>query len=354
VVSKQGKNLDFSPIFVPLLSVVVALAFGGILVFVQGINPLLAYKFLFTTAFGSLDGFATTLAKATPLILSGLAVAICLRAGLFNIGAQGQLISGALASAWAGYTFIGLPMFVHIPLALAFGAFFGALIALIAGILKAYRGVHEVITTIMLNSIVIALADYLTSNPFKEPDQPLTRTPKIQNSAQMPDVFGLPMGFFLAISLSVVLWWIMRNTTTGFSIETIGRNKNAGWYAGISIKKMVMLSMLIGGAVAGIAGAVETLSITGRFEPAFNAGLGFDGITVALLGRANPLGVIPAAILIGGMRASGSTVQFEAGVAPELVDLLLAMILFFVTAPLLARFFKNRKANVAMTSGWSN
>jgi simple sugar transport system permease protein len=354
VVSKQGKNLDFSPIFVPLLSVVVALAFGGILVFVQGINPLLAYKFLFTTAFGSLDGFATTLAKATPLILSGLAVAICLRAGLFNIGAQGQLISGALASAWAGYTFIGLPKFVHIPIALAFGAFFGALIALIAGILKAYRGVHEVITTIMLNSIVIALADYLTSNPFKEPDQPLTRTPKIQNSAQMPDVFGLPMGFFLAISLSVVLWWIMRNTTTGFSIETIGRNKNAGWYAGISIKKMVMLSMLIGGAVAGIAGAVETLSITGRFEPAFNAGLGFDGITVALLGRANPLGVIPAAILIGGMRASGSTVQFEAGVAPELVDLLLAMILFFVTAPLLARFFKNRKANVAMTSGWSN
>lgn len=354
MVSKQGKNLDFSPIFVPLLSVVVALAFGGILVFIQGINPLLAYKFLFTTAFGSLDGFATTLAKATPLILSGLAVAICLRAGLFNIGAQGQLISGALASAWAGYTFIGLPMFVHIPLALAFGAFFGALIALIAGILKAYRGVHEVITTIMLNSIVIALADYLTSNPFKEPDQPLTRTPKIQNSAQMPDALGLPMGFFLAISLSVVLWWIMRNTTTGFSIETIGRNKNAGWYAGISIKKMVMLSMLIGGAVAGIAGAVETLSITGRFEPAFNAGLGFDGITVALLGRANPLGVIPAAILIGGMRASGSTVQFEAGVAPELVDLLLAMILFFVTAPLLARFFKNRKANVAMTSGWSN
>lgn len=354
MVSKQRKNRDFSPIFVPLLSVVVALTFGGILVFVQGINPLLAYKFLFTTAFGSLDGFAITLAKATPLILSGLAVAICLRAGLFNIGAQGQLISGALASAWAGYTFVGLPMFIHIPVALTFGAFFGALIALIAGILKAYRGVHEVITTIMLNSIVIALADYLTSNPFKEPDQPLTRTPKIQNSAQMPDVLGLPMGFFLAISLSIVLWWVMRNTTTGFSIETIGRNKNAGWYAGISIKKMVMLSMLIGGAVAGIAGAVETLSITGRFEPAFNAGLGFDGITVALLGRANPLGVIPAAILIGGMRASGSTVQFEAGVAPELVDLLLAMILFFVTAPLLARFFKNRKGNVAMTGGWSN
>lgn len=352
--AKQGKNLDLSSVFLPFLSIIVALAFGGLLVLIQGIQPLQAYRVLFATAFGSFDGIALTLAKATPLILSGLAVAICFRAGLFNIGAQGQLISGALASAWAGYTFVGLPTLVHIPLALIFGAFFGAVVALVAGALKAYRGVHEVITTIMLNSIVIALADYLTSTPFKEPDQPLTRTPKIQESAQMPDFLGLPLGFFLAIGLSVTLWWMMRKTTTGFSIETIGRNKNAGWYAGISVKKTVIISMLIGGAVAGIAGAVETLSITGRFEPAFNAGLGFDGITVALLGRANPLGVIPAAILIGGMRASASTVQFEAGVAPELVDLLLAMILFFVTAPLLAKFFKSRKENVAMTSGWSN
>lgn len=348
------RRLDLVPFVIPLLSIVVALFFGGIMIAIQNIDPLLAYRVLFTTAFGSVEGIATTLAKATPLILSGLAVAICLRAGLFNIGAQGQLISGALASAWAGYTFIGLPTLVHIPLALLFGAFFGAVVALIAGALKAYRGVHEVITTIMLNSIVIALADYLASTPFKEPDQPLTRTPKIQESARIPDLFGLPFGFFIAIGLSVALWWIMRNTTTGFRIETIGRNKNAGWYAGISIKKVIMLSMLVGGGVAGLAGAIETLSITQRFEPAFNAGLGFDGITVALLGRANPLGVIPAAILIGGMRASASTVQFQSGVAPEIVDLLLALILFFVTAPLLARLFKKRHNEVTLTSGWGN
>jgi simple sugar transport system permease protein len=354
VKQKLNWRLDLSSFLLPILSIVVALSCGAILVSVQGIHPLKAYEVLFTTAFGSWDGIAITLAKATPLILSGLAVVICLRAGLFNIGAQGQLISGALASAWAGYTFVGLPAFIHIPLALLFGAVFGALVALIAAILKAYRGVHEVITTIMLNSIVIALADYLTSTPFKEPDQPLTRTPKIQSSANMPDLLGLPSGFFIAIGLSCALWWIMRNTTTGFSIETIGRNKSAGWYAGISVKKTIITSMLVGGAVAGIAGAVETLSIVGRFEPAFNAGLGFDGITVALLGRANPLGVIPAAILIGGMRASASTVQFEAGVAPELVDLLLAMILFFVTAPLLARFFKKHRGATTMTSGWSN
>ncbi len=350
--SQKSGSISLGPFLIPVLSVIVALAIGGILVYIQGSNPLLAYRVLFTTAFGSLDGIATTLAKATPLVLSGLAVAICLRAGLFNIGAQGQLISGALASAWAGYYFVGLPMFIHIPLALLFGAFFGALVALVAGVLKAYRGVHEVITTIMLNSIVIALADYLASTPFKEPDQPLTRTPKIEDSARIPDVFGLPLGFLIAVIVSYIFWWILKNTTTGFRIETIGRNKNAGWYAGISIKRVVILSMLLGGAVAGAAGAIETLSIVGRFEPAFNAGLGFDGITVALLARANPLGVIPAAILIGGMRASGSTVQFEAGVAPEIVDLLLALILFFVTAPLLAKFFRKKNEEIAVTSGW--
>lgn len=351
--SKAGR-ISLSPILIPLLSVLVALVIGGILVYLQGSNPVTAYRVLFNTAFGSVEGFSITLAKATPLILSGLAVAICLRAGLFNIGAQGQLISGALASAWAGYSFVGLPMFVHIPLALLFGAFFGALVALIAGALKAYRGVHEVITTIMLNSIVIALADYLASTPFKEPDQPLTRTPRIEESARIPDLFGLPLGFFLAILISYFFWWILKNTTTGFRIETIGRNKNAGWYAGISIKRVILMSMLLGGAVAGVAGAIETLSIVGRFEPAFNAGLGFDGITVALLGRANPLGVIPAAILIGGMRAASSTVQFEAGVAPEIVDLLLALILFFVTAPLLTKFFKRKQVGVSLTSGWGN
>jgi simple sugar transport system permease protein len=165
---------------------------------------------------------------------------------------------------------------------------------------------------------------------------------------------GLPFGFFIAVAFSIALWWLLKNTTTGFRIETIGKNRHAGWYAGISVKRVIILSMLVGGGVAGTAGAIETLSITGRFEPAFNAGLGFDGITVALLGRANPIGVIPAAILIGGMRAAGSTVQFRTGVSPEIVDLLLALILFFVTAPILARLLKSRHDGVSVTSGWSN
>lgn len=342
-----------SSLLIPVMSVIAAMIVSGVLIATQGVNPLLAYEVLFSKAFGSLDGLATTFAKATPLILSGLAVAIGLRAGLFNIGAQGQLISGALASAWAGYA-LDLPTLIHIPVALLFGAFFGALVGFIAGALKAFRGVHEVITTIMLNSIVIALADFLASRPFKEPDQPLTRTPPILESARIPEILGLPSGFFIAIALSVAMWWILGNTTSGFRIETVGKNKNAAWYAGISVKRSIITAMLAGGAIAGIAGAIETQSIIGRFEPSFNAGLGFDGITVALLGRANPLGVIPAAILIGGMRASGTTMQFEAGVAPELVDLLLAMILFFVTAPLLARLLRRKQSSITLSSGWGN
>lgn len=344
---RSGLNL----LVIPVLSVVAAMAVSGILIATQGVNPIHAYEVLMVSAFGSVDSLAITFTKATPLILSGLAVAIGLRAGLFNIGAQGQLISGALASAWAGYA-LDLPTIIHIPVALLFGAFFGALVGSIAGILKAYRGVHEVITTIMLNSIVIALADYLSSQPFKEPDQPLTRTPAILESARIPEFLGLPFGFFIALAMSFAMWWILRNTTSGFRIETVGKNKSAAWYAGISVKRSIIIAMLAGGAIAGVAGAIETQSIIGRFSPSYNAGLGFDGITVALLGRANPIGVIPAAILIGGMRASGATVQFEAGVAPELVDLLLGMILFFVTAPILANLLKRKQSAISLSGGW--
>ena len=167
-------------------------------------------------------------------------------------------------------------------------------------------------------------------------------------------MFGnFPSGFFLAAALAFLMWWILGFTTTGFRFNTVGRNRFAAWYAGISYKKTIFFAMLFSGGIAGLGGAVETLGITYRFEPAFNLGLGFDGITIALLGRVHPVGIIPGAILIGGMRAGAANMQFDAGVASELVDLLLAMILFFVTAPLISRFFKN-SSNRSLTGGWGN
>lgn len=339
----------------PLIAVLAAFAVGAVLMLLQGAAPLRAYESLIKHAFGTGLGIAETLGKATPLVLSGLAVTIGLRAGLFNIGAQGQLLSGSIAAAWAGYALHGLPMAIHLPVALGFGIVFGALVGWVAGALKAYRGVHEVISTIMLNSIVAALVGYLARSPFKEKGQELARTPAVLPSAKIPTVFGYPLGFFIAVTLAYFIWWIFKRTTTGFRLNTVGRNKSAAWYAGISVKRSVLLAMTIGGALAGLGGAIETLGVTGRFEPAFNVGLGFDGITIALLGRANPLGVIPGAILIGGMRAGAARMQFDAGVAPDIVDLIVALILFFVTAPIIGRWFKGRgSASAAITGGWGS
>lgn len=347
------KKFDVGSWLIPIIAVFVALFIGGILIRLQGLDPIVAYKSLFKTAFGSIEGIGATLGKSTPLVLSGLAVAVGLRAGLFNIGAQGQLLSGSLAAAWAGVTFDGLPGYIHIPIALIIGAFFGSIVAGISGLLKAYRGVHEVITTIMLNSIVMAIADYLASGKLREPGQFLTRTSEIAESARLPIIGKLPSGFFIAVILGVFIWWVLGRTTSGFRIETVGRNRHAAWYSGISVKRTVVSAMVVSGAIAGLGGAIETLGITYRYAPAFNLGLGFDGITIALLGRVHPIGIIPGAILIGGMRAGAANMQFDAGVAPEIVDLLMALILLFVTAPLITRFFKN-SSNKSMTSGWGN
>ena len=350
---RTDKKFDVGSWLIPIIAVFIALFIGGILIKLQGLDPIVAYKSLFKTAFGSIEGIGATLGKSTPLVLAGLAVAVGLRAGLFNIGAQGQLLSGSLAAAWAGVTFDGLPGYIHIPVALIIGAFFGSIVAAISGLLKAYRGVHEVITTIMLNSIVMAIADYLASGKLREPGQFLTRTSEIAESARLPIIGNLPSGFFIAVILGVFIWWILGRTTSGFRIETVGRNRHAAWYSGISVKRTVVSAMVVSGAIAGLGGAIETLGITYRYAPAFNLGLGFDGITIALLGRVHPIGIIPGAILIGGMRAGAANMQFDAGVAPEIVDLLMALILLFVTAPLITRFFKN-SSNKSMTSGWGN
>ncbi|MDP2336016.1 MAG: ABC transporter permease [Bacteroidota bacterium] len=339
----------------PIIALALAFSLGALMMKLQGANPLQAYQALLSSAFGSSDGISKTLGKATPLIFSGLAVTICLRAGLFNIGVQGQLLAGALASAWAGYFFHDLPMFIHLPLALAFGIVFGSLTGIIAGALKAYRGVHEVITTIMLNSIVLQLGEYLSYGPFKEKGQQLARTAEVLPSAKIPSVFGMPLGFFISIALALFAWWVFKKTTSGFRLETVGRNKSAAWYAGISVKKSVLVSMIVGGGLAGLGGAIETLGVVGRYEPAFNGGLGFDGITIALLGRANPLALIPGAILFGGMRGAGGSMQFSAGVSPDIIDLILAIVLFFVTAPLIGKWFKSARGTKAITTGgWGN
>jgi simple sugar transport system permease protein len=243
-------------------------------------------------------------------------------------------------------------------LALAFlGGLMGALFAGIAGALRAYTGAHEVITTIMLNFVAINITDYLADGPWKA-EGIVARTPAIQESAAIPVWGNLPAGFFIAVVMAFVTWYLLFHTTLGFEIRTVGLNPNAASYAGIKVARTIVLTMLISGFLAGMGGAIETLGVVGRYQPGFNTGLGFDGITIALLARTHPLGVIPAALLVGAMQAGSSKMQFDANVPSQIIDVIQALILFFVSADMIVRWIIRTRADdsggVTISSGWGN
>lgn len=339
-------------------AVLLALLIGAVILLLSGANPLAAYAALLEGSFGSMNAFARTLEKATPILFSGLAVTFAFRAGLFNIGAQGQLLLGALTAAVLGFALQGLPSFIHAPLALLGGALAGALYGAIPGMLKAYAGANEVIVTIMLNYVAINLTDYLSDGPFKDasPGNIVARTPEILDTARIPTLAGIPLGFVIAILVAAVVWWLLWHTTIGFEIRTVGLNPHAARYAGMSVPLVLILAMVLSGLLAGMGGAVETQGVVGRYQPGFNVGLGFDGITIALLGKNHPFGAIPAAILVGAMKAGANQMQFSAGVATEITDVIQALILFFVTADVIIRSLLRIRAGteekVTLSTGW--
>jgi len=345
-------------ISVPLVAVLLAGLIGAVLLLISGANPLQAYGALFKGAFGSPVAIQRTLEKATPLIFSGLAVAFAFKAGLFNIGAQGQLLIGAIVAAFVGFSIEGLPAIIHAPLALLIGGLAGALYGAIPGALKTYTGAHEVIVTIMLNYIAINITDYLADGPWKDPSPTniVARTPKILPSAELPILGNIPLGFIFALVAAVVVWWVLYRTTLGYEIRTVGLNSSAAQYAGIRVARTIILTMALSGFLAGLGGAVETQGIVFRYQPGFNAGLGFDGITTALLGKTSPFGVIPAALLLGAMRAGASQMQFDAGVAKEITDVITAFILFFVAADVIVKaLIRQRESEddkVVLSKGW--
>jgi len=345
-------------IILQVVAVLLAALIGAIILLLSGANPLLAYGALLKGAFGSMTVLGRTLEKATPLVFAGLAVAFGFRGGLFNIGAQGQLLLGALTAGVVGFAVTGLPAIIHIPLALLAGALAGALYGAIPGALKTFRGAHEVIVTIMLNYIAINLTDYLADGPFKDtsPGNIVARTPPILETAKIPTIGGLPLGFVIAILIAILIWWLLWKTTFGFEIRTVGLNPHAARYAGIKVARTVILTMVISGLLAGLGGAVETQGVVGRYQPGFNVGLGFDGITIALLGKTHPFGVIPASLLVGAMKGGSNEMQFTAGVATQITDVIQALILFFVAADTIVRSLLRMRATgdegVKLTTGW--
>ena len=356
---KSGFNRILRMASIPLASVALALIIGGIILEISGIDAIEAYAALYEGAFGNLSKLGRTLEKATPLILSGLAVSFAFKAGLFNIGAQGQLVLGAITAAAIGFGVEGLPLIIHLPLALLGGALAGGLYGAIPGILKTTTGAHEVITTIMLNFIALNITDYLADGPWKDnsPGNIVARTPLILDSAIIPRFAdNLPVGFFIAVLIAIGVWWLLAKTTLGFEIRTAGLNPHAAKYAGIKVGRTIVITMIISGMLAGLGGAIETQGVVGRFQPGFNVGLGFDGITVALLGKTHPIGAIFAALLIGAMNAGASQMQFTAGVPHEIIDVIQSLILFFVAAEIIIRRIiglrTDEEEGVMLTTGW--
>jgi simple sugar transport system permease protein len=340
---------------VPLLSVALAILVGGIIIELSGENAIEAYRALYDGALANRKVFGRTLEKATPLVMGGLAVAFAFKAGLFNIGGQGQLVIGALFAAAVGYGVTGLPWIIHLPMALLVGGIAGAAWGMIPGLLKATRGAHEVITTIMLNFVAINLTDWLTAHPWRQPG-PITQTPHIEASAEIPRWGELPLGFGIAVAAAVGCWYLLQRTTMGFEIRSVGLNPEAARYAGISVPKIVVLTMTISGFLAALGGAIETQGVVGRYEPGFNAGLGFNGITIALLARTHPIGVIPAALLVGAMEAGGSMMQFKADVQPEITEIIEALMLLFVATPIVVRWVLRRRetSDISVGAHWGD
>jgi len=341
-----------------VVALVIALAVGALLIRLQGVAPLFAYETLVKQALFVPGGLTRTLQKTAPLVLTGLAVVIPLRVGLFNIGGQGQLIFGAMFGAWVAYA-AGDFGLLGAALGMVAGIAAGAFIGFIAGVLKAKRGVHEVITTIMLNYIAAGVTWWLVTGPMQAESSKTSGIPQtelIPESAQVGAIAKIPIGFVIAVVLAVACWWMLSRSTLGFRFNTVGANKHAAGYAGINIARIVTLSMILGGGLAGLAGALEAEGTLYRFEPAVGGTLGFDGITIALLARANPLATIPAAFLVGVLRTGAAGLQFETGIAPEVVDVLLAIILLMVSIPVLGKWiFRSRADKVsAASTSWGN
>ncbi|HNO86172.1 MAG TPA: ABC transporter permease, partial [Anaerolineales bacterium] len=333
---------------VPFLAILTAVVVGGVIIAFVGGNPILAYRGLLEGSFGSTKALSETAVWATPYIFAGLAVALAFKGGLFNIGAEGQLAVGAVASSLVGYAlpeWLGydLPAIIHLPLAIVFGVLMGGLWAAIVGWLKAYTGGHEVINTIMMNYIALNTTSYLLNGVMKDrsPTNVIARTPLIADSARIPPIFdGLRVhwGFILALLVAFGIWWLLNKTTLGFQIRTVGLNPDAAKYAGINVKRIVILTMALSGMLAGLAGTIEVTGLNYRHELGFSQGYGYDAIAIALLGKSHPLGVVLAAFLFAAMRNGATRMQFLTQMPVDLISMIQAFILLFVAADAIVRY----------------
>ncbi len=339
----------------PLISIVLSVIVGSIVIIVSEwlvdgqLDPGLAVKAYGALVNGSVGSFAAivnTLVLTVPLTLGGLSVGLAFKAGLFNIGAQGQFLMGALGAVIVGVQLREAPGIVAIPLSIAAGMFAGAFWGFIPGFLKATRGAHEVVTTIMLNFIAISFLAFMVSGPLNVVGSPSPITVDVGNGA-LPFILGRNghIGILLIPLMAILYGFLLFRTTRGFEIRVAGASPDAARYAGMSPRRLITWTMSVAGMLAGLAGATELLGTTHYMTASYDTTVGFDAIAVALLGRTNPIGIVLAALLFGAMHAGASAMQIQALVPAELVGVLQATILFFLVAsPVIKRVFRLKGA----------
>jgi simple sugar transport system permease protein len=346
----------------PLISILLSMVVGAFVIWFSELLvpnhqfdiglPVVAYRSLIEGSVGSFGAIVQTLVQSTPLILGGLSVALGFKAGLFNIGAQGQFLMGALGAVAVGVVVADQPPVIAIPVAMAGGLAAGAFWGFIPGILKAVSGAHEVVTTIMLNYVAISFLAWAVSGPLKVVGSPSPVTYDVGNAA-LPIVIGDTghLGIVIAFAMTAVVSWLLFRTTLGFEIRTVGANPDAARYAGMRPRTLIVLTMSLCGLLAGLAGTIVVLGVTHTMTSSFGTTVGFDAIAVALLARSSPFGIIFSGLLFGAMRAGAALMQINAGIPPELIDVLQATILLFlVTGPVLSRVFKLRGVSGSLGS----
>jgi ABC-type uncharacterized transport system permease subunit len=375
------RTWDWREVVVLVLAVFTALLVGAIIIWVTRASALRsagqpwdqvitesnnlvvsAYGGLFEGAVGSPRALAGSLIYCTPYVLAGLAVALGFQCGLFNIGVEGQLYMGALCATVVGFSIHGLPIYIHLPLAVSAGALGGAIWGAIPGALKAITGAHEVINTIMMNYIAVKTVDYLVKNPLKDHTASLDRTPFVAESARFPLLIpelNVHSAVLIAFAAILVVWWFLFKTTWGFEIRTVGANPSAAHYAGMSVKRNFVLAMAISGALAGLGGLDVVLGRPSEYalKAAFSSGFGFDSIAVAMLAKSHPLGVLPAAFLWGALRNGAGLMQVRAqDISIDLVNIIQGLVIMFIAADQIIRWLYRIKVRgekaVVFTRGW--
>ena len=327
-----------------IIAVLFALLIGAIVLTVTGHSPIEAYAAVLVGAFGDIYGIGQTFTQATPIIFTALAFLFSYKCGLFNIGAEGQLLVGGLTAALVGISASGLPIFIHLPLALIAGAAGGALWGFFPAVLKAKLGANEVITTLMLSYVALYITSYIVNYPLKAPGM-VPQTVPIAASAELPGILPptqLSASFIIALISAGIVAYMLERTTIGYEIRAIGLNTKASESGGIDIKKGIILALVISGALAGLGGAGEILGVHHRFIDGFSPGYGWDGLAVALIGGLNPYGAIFAAVFFGALRSGGQAMSRSTGVPLDIVFILQALVILFVAAPRLIKYILKR------------